>query len=87
MNRQPSIQILQLCSDEGDLVRFNRLATLLNSSYLRCLRGDRVGFALHQELSAPCIWNWKTDKIIHLRDRPNPYVRAHHYLIVIASYP
>ncbi|GJE97841.1 F-box protein [Phanerochaete sordida] len=67
----PSIQVFQLCQDQADIPRFSHLATLSDAGHLRALRGATLCFALHRELSVPCIWDWKSDTVTRLAERPD----------------
>ncbi|EKM48114.1 uncharacterized protein PHACADRAFT_203235, partial [Phanerochaete carnosa HHB-10118-sp] len=69
---QPSIQVFQLFGDGAGVPTFSHLVTLDDAAHLRALRGATICFALHHELSVPCVWDWQRNVVVRLCDQPDP---------------
>ncbi|KAI0073643.1 hypothetical protein K474DRAFT_1774578 [Panus rudis PR-1116 ss-1] len=68
--RPSSIEILSLKLHEGRPV-FVHLKEYPHAAHIRFLRGNFIGFSLHQETSLPCVLNWRTDSNQHLHSEPS----------------
>ena len=54
---------------------FIRRAKYEGLSRIRCLHGRYMGFALHNEVSIPCLLEWKSGVVRKLRSIPDREVR------------
>ena len=69
-HRDCSIEMLSIRSEASSPI-FIQLARLSGVSCLRCLSDRFVGFALLDEISIPCLMNWRTRVVTKLRVEPS----------------
>ena len=66
----PSIDVVGVRTAAGRS-RFVRLAHFPGFSRIRCMNERFVGFALLNEISIPCLVEWKTGFVVKLRAQPD----------------
>ncbi|KII86222.1 hypothetical protein PLICRDRAFT_93683 [Plicaturopsis crispa FD-325 SS-3] len=70
MHPNPALYILSLRRRANDL-QFVLLAELTGLSYVRCLDGDLAVCALRDDVSIPCLVNWRSNDIWPLSNLPD----------------
>ena len=71
VSRDCALEVFRLHSEETGKPVFVRSARLPGASRLRCFDGCLVGYAVLNEVSIPCLTNWRTGTTIKLHDLPD----------------